>query len=190
MNKITAFVLILIISPILGGIYGVVHDQITFSISNEYYTKFKFIQFELEYWGLGQNIGTSKTPEIMLDSPRLGACIVGALSTWWVGLIIGIILGLVGLSHRNGNKMLKVTIQAIALTISIALLTGLLGLLYGKICIVESHLNWFLPDNVVNRKDFLTVGSVHNFSYLGGLLGLTGGIILSVKQKRKYKNAK
>ncbi|MFK7755583.1 MAG: hypothetical protein AB8B53_01485 [Flavobacteriales bacterium] len=186
-NKVIALILILILAPILGGIYGIIHDQITYSISEEYYTKFKFIQFGLENWGMGQNIGTLKTPEIILNNPRLGAAIVGTLATWWVGLIIGILLGLVGLIHRNGKEMFNASIRAIAITTGIALLTGLLGLLYGKICLVENPPNWFLPDNLIERANFIMVGSMHNFSYLGGLIGLVCGIIFSIRQKTKYK---
>ncbi|MGI9526329.1 MAG: hypothetical protein ACR2MS_04370 [Weeksellaceae bacterium] len=187
-NKTTALLLILIIAPILGGIYGVIHDQITYSISEEYYTKFKFIQFGLENWESGQNIGTGKTPEIILDNPRIGAAIVGILATWWVGLIIGVFLGLIGLIHRNGKEMFIVTAKAIALTTGIALLTGLIGLLYGKVFLVENPPNWFLPDNLIDRGHFIMVGSMHNFSYLGGLIGLIVGIGFSMRQKRKYKN--
>ena len=190
MNKIVALILILIIAPILGGIYGVIHDQITYSISEEYYTKFKFIQFGLENWGLGQNIGTENAPEIILDNPRFGAAIIGTLATWWVVLIIGVLLGLIGLIHNNGKEMFYTTIKAIALTTGIALLTGLAGLIYGKIFLVANPPNWFLPSNLIEKGNFIMVGSMHNFSYLGGLIGLICGVIFSIRQKRKSKNAK
>ena len=45
--------------------------------------------------------------------------------------------------------------------------------------------NWFLPENLKDYKNFISVGSMHNFSYLGGLTGLIVGIIHSVNQKRK-----
>lgn len=189
MNKVIALILILIIAPILGGAYGIVHDQITYSISEEYYTKFKFIQFGLQNWGMGQNVGTEKSPEIILQNPRFGAAIIGTLATWWVGLIIGIFLGLIGLIHRNGKEMLKATSKSIVLTTGIALLTGLIGLLYGKLFLVGNPPNWYLPDNLIERGTFIMVGSMHNFSYLGGLIGLIFGIIFSIRQKRKYKNA-
>ncbi len=188
MNKLVALILILIISPILGGIYGAIHDQISYSISEEYYTKFKFIQFGFENWGLGHNIGTEKTPEITLENPRFGAAIVGTLATWWIGLIIGVFLGFIGLIHRNGKEMFNVTTKAIALTTVIALMTGFIGLLYGKIFLVENSPNWFLPNNLVERGKFIMVGSMHNFSYLGGLIGLVFGILFSIREKRKYKN--
>ena len=185
MNKCIALILILIIAPLLGGIYGLIHDQITYTISNEYYSKFKFIQFGLENWGLGENIGTKNTPEILLQNPRFGAVIVGILATWWVGLIIGIILGLVGLIHRNGKEMFKSTMRAFLLTTVIALLTGVIGLGYGKLFLTENPPNWFLPKNLIDIDNFIMVGSMHNFSYLGGLIGLVFGIIYSVKQKKE-----
>ena len=188
MKKIVAFILILIIAPIIGGIYGIVHDQITYSISEEYYTKFKFVQFGIENFVLGQNIGTGKAPEIILNNPRIGVAIVGFLATWWVGLIIGIFLNLIGLKHRNGKEMFNTTIKAIALTTIIALFTGLIGLIFGKIFLVENSPNWFFPDNLIDRENFIIVGSMHNFSYLGGLIGLIIGIVFSLKQKRKYKS--
>lgn len=184
MNRFIALILILIIAPILGGIYGIIHDQITYSISSEYYSKFKFIQFGLENWGLGENIGTEINPEILLNNPRFGASIVGALATWWVGMIIGIILGLVGLIHENGKKMFKTTMKAFLLTIGIALLTGIIGLGYGKIFLTGNPPNWYLPKNLTNIDSFIMVGSMHNFSYLGGLIGLVIGIIYSIRQRR------
>lgn len=190
MNKLIALILILIIAPILGGIYGIVHDQITYTISNEYYTKFKFIQFGLENWGMGENVGTLKTPEIKLWNPRLGASIVGFLATWWVGMIIGIVLGLIGLIHKNGKEMFQITMKASLMTIGIALIVGIIGLIYGKLVLANNPPNWFLPDNLINPPNFIMVGSMHNFSYLGGLIGMIISIIYSIRKKKKSKNDK
>jgi hypothetical protein len=33
---------------LLTGLYGIVHDQLTYSISSEYFTKFKYEQFGFE----------------------------------------------------------------------------------------------------------------------------------------------
>ena len=37
---------------ILAGLYGVVHDQVTYSISPEYFTRLKFTQFHYADFGL------------------------------------------------------------------------------------------------------------------------------------------
>jgi len=185
MNKLIALILILIITPILGGIYGIVHDQITYTISNEYYTKFKFIQFGLQDWGMGENVGTPKTPEVQLWNPRLGASIVGFLATWWVGMIIGIVLGLIGLIHKNGKEMFQITMKASLMTIGIALIAGIIGLIYGKLVLTNDPPNWFLPENLINRTNFIMVGSMHNFSYLGGFVGMMISVIYSIRKKKK-----
>jgi len=186
-DKLIALILLLIIAPILGGVYGIVHDQITYTISNEYYSKFKFIQFGLDNWGMGENIGTENTPEIKLNNPRIGAAIVGFLATWWVGMIIGIILGLIGLIHRNGKEMFKITMRATLITIGIALIVGIIGLIYGKLFLASNPPNWFLPENLINRTNFIMVGSMHNFSYLGGLIGMIVSVTYSIQKKRKIK---
>lgn len=183
MKKALAIVFLVIIAALVAGVYGIIHDQITFSVSEEYYTKFKFIQFRLENWGLGQNIGTLKNPEIKLWNPRFGVAIVGALATWWVGLIIGLVLGLIGLIHCNGKKLLLVSLKAVGLTLVIAFFTGVLGLFYGKFFLTENPPNWFMPDHLMDRDAFIMVGSMHNFSYLGGLLGLIAGAVYSFRQK-------
>lgn len=189
MNRPVAFLLIVLVAPILGAIYGVVHDQITYSISEEYYTKFKFIQFGLEAWNLGENVGTIEAPEVKLRNPRAGAAIVGALATWWVGLIVGIFLGLVGFVHRNGKEMFAATCKAIVFTTGIALLTGVVGLLYGKLFLTATPPNWFFPEHLINQERFIMVGSMHNFSYLGGLIGLVLGMGYSIRQKRNFVKA-
>lgn len=103
-------------------------------------------------------------------------------------MIIGIILGFVGLIHTNGKMMFKSTMKAFILTIWIALFTGIIGLIYGKIFLIKNIPNWNLPKNLINTDNFIMVGSMHNFSYLGGLIGLIVGIIYSVIQKRKSYN--
>jgi hypothetical protein len=32
---------------LVAGLFGIIHDEISYSVSNEYFTKFKFIQFRL-----------------------------------------------------------------------------------------------------------------------------------------------
>lgn len=179
MKKSVALFILILISPIIAGVYGIIHDQITYTISPEYYTKFKFIQFGFIDFG----------NEAILANPRIYVSMVGFLATWWMGLPIGIILGLVGLIHPDGNTMFKFTLKAILVTVIVAFLTGVLGLAYGEFFLAnkpkEYFDNWFLPENLKNYKNFISVGSMHNFSYLGGLAGLIAGIIYSVKQKKK-----
>lgn len=170
--KSIIFVILLIIGILLGSIYGIIHDQISYSISNEYYIKFKFIQF-----------GIINLPD------RFSVSIVGIFATWWMGLIIGFILGITGLIHKDYKKMLKCSLQSFIITILIAFIVGIIGLFYGFIYLsnqpLEYFQNWFIPNNLENFKNFIAVGSMHNFSYLGGLIGMIIGIIWQFIKKNK-----
>lgn len=176
MKKFLTLIFIVAWTPLIGGLYGIIHDQLTYTISPEYYTKFKFYQFGLMDMG----------NEAIFPNPRIEVSAVGFMATWWMGLPIGIILGLVGLIHIDNKRMFRATMGAIVVTIIVAFITGLVGLAYGKLYLSDTAVNWWLPDNLIDTKDFIAVGSMHNFSYLGGLTGLIAGIIYSVKQKRKY----
>ncbi len=175
MKKFLTLGLIISIAPLIGGIYGVFHDQITYTISPEYYTKFKFYQFGL------MDIGN----EAIFPNPRIEVSIVGFLATWWMGVPIGIILGLVGLIHKDSRQMFIFTLKAFLITVIVAFATGLVGLAFGSLYLADIGVNWWLPENLIDKKSFIAVGSMHNFSYLGGLTGLVAGIIYSTRQKRK-----
>ena len=59
---------------LLVGLYGIVHDQVTYSISPEYFTRLKFAQFSYADFGLPNRVFVAE---------------IGFLATWWVGLIAG-----------------------------------------------------------------------------------------------------
>ena len=173
-KRILILGLVIILTPILAGLYGVIHDQLTYSISHEYYTEFKFQQF-----GIAEEGAKCYFPD------RVGAAYVGFMATWWTGIPIGLILGLVGLIHKDWRNMFRITIRSLLLTLIISLATGLIGLFYGRLFLIHSDLNWYFPDHLIYRTRFIMVGSMHNFSYLGGLIGLIIGIIYQIRQKRK-----
>ena len=94
-----------------------INDQITFSISSEYYTKFKFIQFNLAN---ENNIDKIKFPRIFVS-------IVVFLATWWFGLV----LGFINLIQTSWQNLFKVSFNALLIAILVTFITGMLGLFYG-----------------------------------------------------------
>jgi len=169
MKKVLVFILILIITPFICGLYGILHDQFTFTISTEYYTKFKFTQF-------------NTAPAI---PHRLGAAFVGFYATWWVGLFLGPVLALTGLIHRDWKEMLNVYLKSIVCILIVTIIVGLIGLLYGWIFLIDKELNWVFPESLVDKASFIMVGSMHNFSYAGGVIGLIIGVIYQIRLKKK-----
>lgn len=171
MHKFGVLILILLCSPILAGIYGILHDQLSYSISPEYFTKFKFIQFQI----------ASALPY------RLGVIGIGWYATWWTGIFIGLGLGLTGLIHKDSKTMLKVVIKSLLITLLITVIFGLIGLAYGKFYLSNISVNWWFPENLIDKKSFIIVGSMHNFSYLGGCIGLILGVIYQIRNKKLTK---
>jgi len=180
MKKIIYLFLFIVSTIVISGLYGIIHNQITYTISSEYFTLFKFIQHHL--------------PEYYIEPARLGASIIGWNSTWWMGLIIGVILGTVWI----WNDILTIRDRFKALsTVLIATITlGIIGILvayiqwqperyyeavnfpsYGEI--IDDSLQ-----KMTNPYAFLRAGTVHNFSYLGGIIGLFIGFLQLWKKYR------
>lgn len=183
MNRILIFLVLILISCLLGGIYGILHDQLTYSISEEYYTKFKFLQFGFVDFG----------KEAILPHPRIYVSMVGFLATWWMGFFIGVFLALLGFIHADAKQMLTITLKSFLLTILIAFLTGIVGLAYGRFVLAgqprEEFYNWYIADNLNDFKSFIAVGSMHNFSYLGGVIGLIAGMIYSISRNPRLASS-
>jgi hypothetical protein len=176
LKKFLIFILLFIIICCMAGVYGFLHDQISYTISKEYFTHFKFYQF---------NISKSL-------HNRIGAGIVGIKATWWMGIVIGIIVIPVGLIIPNWKNYLIVMLQAFVCICITALLIGIIAMIYGLIKFDLNNIPAFLynniPYDVENKINFCVVGNMHNFSYIGGLVGMIVGIIHIIlkRVKRKY----
>ncbi len=177
----------LFIVPLIAGIYGIIHDQITYSISSEYYTNNKFIQF-----------GISET---LRETERLAVCFVGFLATWWVGIPVALFSGGIGIKKLDIQQFRKLKISSIIITLIITFLFGVIGYFYGLVkfsSISDMPLNiggkqdnselFLVMIKVKDWSSFLIVGTIHNFSYLGGLVGLIVSIIYQIRVLRTTDN--
>ena len=182
-KNVKSYFALIILTPIIAGIYGILHDQITYTISSEYFTNFKFIQFNIGYF--------------FTESKRFAVGLVGFLATWWVGIPIGIILGLQGIKSLDSKQYIKQKIKAIRIVFITAIIFGFIGYISFLIYI------YFMGDwpiniggrisnpelaeafsQIKNIRNFLSVGFIHNFSYFGGAAGL---LIASIFQYRNTK---
>ncbi|NIF03965.1 hypothetical protein F3J23_00810 [Chryseobacterium sp. Tr-659] len=171
MRELFNFILIIIISILFAGAYGIIHDQITFSISPEYYTLLKFPQFEIE--------------QLQLAS-RIKVGIVGFLATWWVGLFLGIAYAFISLFFDTIH-ILSITVKSILINLCIAFISGILGYFYSILFLSPKNIDWYIPLETQEIQNYINVGSIHNFGYLGGVTGLLVGIIYQIrKAKQRY----
>lgn len=160
---------IIIIAIVIASIFGIIHDQITYTISPEYYTKFKFSQF-----------GLNSVP--IKGNERYLVSITGIIATWWVGLILGITFSISSLLLKTWKIMLRISFSAMIMTIIITAIAALVGYLYGKFILINSDSLMNIYD-VQDFNNFIAVDSIHTASYIGGFVGMFLGIIYIVKHK-------
>ena len=152
-KKLFVYILIVVLAVFAAGLFGVVHNQVSYTVAPEYFTKFKFRRFGLT---------DAPLPE------RVRASMVGFLASWWMGIPIGLLVDAVGFIHRGHRRMLRVSLWALLVAVGFTLLFGLGGLLYGYL--QTAHINvaeyrgWFIPADVTDLRRFLCAGYMHNSS--------------------------
>ncbi|GEP52788.1 hypothetical protein FNO01nite_34600 [Flavobacterium noncentrifugens] len=157
--KKTAILVILTISiVVLTSIFGVINNQISYSISPEFFTKSMFPRFGFVEYGL--------------DTPRLTAAIIGIWSTWWLGLIIGLIYSIISLSKNNTKTIFSYLTNAILTTFIFVFASGILGFIFGKISLTNVIINRGFSGSQEQLKNFVTVGYIHDFEYGGAILAI------------------
>jgi hypothetical protein len=161
LKKTGIFLLLFVISCLLAAVYGIVHDQISYTVSPEYYTRFKFIQFSI--------------PPGFQN--RIGVGAVGFFATWWMGIVIGIFLIPVGLVIPEWKYYLFAMLRCFGVVALTALVVGLGALVWGKVTYSPAAIYFPIPESVIDRESFYLAGNMHNFSYIGGGVGILTGII-------------
>jgi hypothetical protein len=164
-----------LIGAVLAGLYGVLHDQITYTISPEYFTKLKFDQFAYARPGN--------------DSPRLFAGIIGFLASWWVGLMTAWILSRVSLFHEKRIAPLREIAPAFGIVFLVSFLTSLGGRVWGwwrqGTGYDESWLDFTASIGVEDIPSFMSVAYIHNASYIGGVIGSILAILYLARARKR-----
>ncbi|MEM0895836.1 MAG: hypothetical protein AAGJ79_03045 [Verrucomicrobiota bacterium] len=162
------------IGSLVAGCYGIVHDQITYTLSPEYFTRFKFHQFAHANFGWGD---------------RAFAGTIGFLATWWVGLIGGWLLGRTSARKDGTLPAMKELAPSFCLVMAASALVAFFGFLYGTVRWAQSPDAWsWWRENygVEDLSAFARVGHIHNGSYVGGAIGT---IIVVARTRRRNRTA-
>jgi hypothetical protein len=141
---------------LIAGMFGVVHDQITYTISPEYFTRMKFEQFHVWDFGFPR---------------RLFVAEIGFLATWWVGLIGAWFLARVAV--RKFSQPARTVMWALAFVMFVATASGISGFFWGNFYAgLNSGWNESLTAiGVTDHSSFNRVAGIHLGSYLGALVG-------------------
>lgn len=148
----------------LAGLYGALHDQLSYGIGPEYFTCLKFPQFGL----LDESI-----------APRWRAAQVGLLA----GAVAGLPLGLVlcwWVRRRGGTS--RLLWRGAAWVVLGAMLLATLGLAFGWLALHLASVQR-VPACVQDAQGFLLAAWMHDGSYLGALAGLLAFLWRSRRQR-------
>ncbi len=146
---------------VIAGVYGALHDQISYSLSPDYFHARKFHQFQI--------------PPMLHD--RVGAAIVGWRATWWMGVLIGVPILSAGMLLPGARAYFRHCLVAFLVVTATALIVGLGALAFAWLTITPDSLPDFRYPADVDRVAFARVGMMHNFSYLGGLVGIATSLL-------------
>ncbi len=178
MLKAEVFYRFVVASLLVAGAFGALHDQISYTVSSEYFTRFKFFQFSLQYpW----------IPE------RLRASIVGILASWWMGVPLGVLIGFGGYIQPTPAQMQRALALSLRLTVILTAVAALVGLAYGYITTAASlnpddYRNWYIPQGLQQPRRYLCAGHMHNAAYVGGLLSIPAAWIFHIAYRHYHKN--
>lgn len=180
MMKFIVIIVASIVLSIVAGIYGIFHDIVTYNISSEYYTHFKFIEF-----GLTDAYGQPHINILQL------LAITGWVASWWMGLIAGVVFALFALGYATTRIMVTSIMRATAImiivSVAFALLGYLAGLISNKFQIINPADFCNLSGTVKYVDYFNIVAFIHNFSYIGGIAGIILGCADIIRRKHTHK---
>ncbi|MBN2529080.1 MAG: hypothetical protein JXR76_22005 [Deltaproteobacteria bacterium] len=177
-HKIIPYVLV---GGIISGAYGAIHDQISYAISPEYFTHFKFHQFHYADFGLPN---------------RVFVAIIGFLATWWVGAIVGWFIARVRFNSDDLTTARRDILRGFGIVFGCAVVAFCVGAILGWFMFLRSavavgeggqaitFMGWERELSEAILQRFAMVGVIHNSSYLGGVVGL---VVALVVQRRRRK---
>jgi hypothetical protein len=162
-----------ICGALTAGVFGVVHDQFTYTISPEYFTRLKFHQFHYANLGLGD---------------RVFAGTIGFLASWWVGAVIAWVLARWLVPRHPRQAAVRLVLGSFGTVIAVTLVADLLAYGYGLVQPDAMRLAFQPIANELGVTDPIAFGRValiHNASYAGGLVGLLIAVARLWHQRRK-----
>ena len=157
----------------IAGAYGIAHDQITYSLAPEYFTHFKFAQFDWTARGL---------PE------RLRVAEIGFHATWWVGALGGWMLGRLTCGADGRVRPVSCLVRDFRIIAAASITAGFAGYLHASWEVSRGDMDGWEPFReafgLTDLDAFALVGSIHNFGYAGALVGLVAAVVIGRRRHR------
>lgn len=157
MAKFAVFILLCFCAMFAAAAFGALHNQFSFTIGASYFYDVKFSQFAID----------------PMFHNRIGAAVVGALASWWMGLLMGLPAFVLGAYTQKGRRRyFYAGMRAIGVAISIAAIGAFIGLAFGHIADINALVG-YLPmiDAFSDPIGFVRAAIMHEASYAGGAIG-------------------
>jgi len=149
-----------LLGALVAGTYGAIHDQVTYSIGPEYFTKMKFFQFHYANFGF---------------PPRVFVSEIGFLASWWVGLIAGWFVARLAVRADGAKPAFRRALRAYAIIFGITVATAATMYLLSLLRVAHTaEPEWVDLGRDLGLTDvprFYSVWYIHLGSYLGSGLG-------------------
>jgi hypothetical protein len=162
------------VGSFIAGVYGIIHDQVTYSIGPEYFTRLKFAQFSYADFGLPARVFVGE---------------VGFLATWWVGFVSGWFLARITLPVLPLTEARREFARGFAIILGSAATAFVIGLGIGLFVVPGVGIRE-LADRlgVENLRSFARVAYIHNAGYAGAFVGLVIALALAKRAVRKAQH--
>jgi hypothetical protein len=161
----------LLFACLLAGVYGALHNQISYTVAPEYFHAFKFRQFDIE-------------PSL---HNRIGAALVGWRASWWMGLFIGAPIALAGLFVAGDRAYARAFIASTLAVVGVTLSLGLAALAMAYATVSDARTPDWLDTRLADPVAFARAGEMHNGSYTAAGLGLLAGLFLMIRAARRSR---
>jgi MFS family permease len=163
-----------VIACLVAGVFGAIHNQVSYTVSPDYFHAFKFIQFQI-------------APSL---HNRVGAALVGFLAAWWTGIVIGPILTIVCGRVCDHHWPRAVMGPSIVVTVLVTAVVGLVSLSAAYLLVTPSTdlSQLWIPRECRDPVAFTRAGIMHDGSYLGGAIGTICGCIVLIRRGRRWRS--
>ena len=149
-----------VLGGLVAGVYGVLHDQATYALAPEYFTKMKFRQFAFADFGLGDRVFVST---------------IGFLATAWIGFLATWFFARRDAPVGPRSEAVRRIRRRLLWMAACAFAAGILGLVYGSLRADDvGRPPWAsILDTlaITDRGAFLRVACVHDAGYIGAFVG-------------------
>ena len=170
--RILISALLIGVACLIAGIFGMGHNQISFSAAPTYFFDFKFDQFRIP----------------VADHNAWGAAVVGWQASWWMGGFLGVFLVGLGfriLSHKIfASAFLKISVFVVIFSIIVA---GAALFSAQKLISSKQQIPGIL--NTYGSTDplgFFHAAVMHEASYYASVLGLVIGYFVIFRPALKH----